>query len=114
MSVFVIPLTTEPNQSFNCTIPIDGTNRPLSFLLRYNAIAAYWNLTIIDARTRETLIDAIPLMAGEYPAANLLEQFSYMKIGSAVIVREDDLKEIDNPNDKNLSTEYYLVWGDTA
>jgi len=111
--MYVIPLTTEPNQTFNCTIPINGTNRPLSFQLRYNSIAAYWNLTIIDARTKETMIDAIPLMIGEYPAANLLEQFSYMDIGSAVIVREDDLLETNDPDAENLGAEYYLLWGDT-
>lgn len=112
--MYVIPLTTAPNQTFNCTVPIDGTNRPLTFRLRYNDIAGYWNLTVIDARTKETLIDALPLMVGEYPAANLLEQFDYMGLGSAVIVKEGDLKKAENPNDGNLGSEYYLVWGDTV
>jgi hypothetical protein len=111
--MYVIPLTTEPNQTFDCTIPIDGENRQFSFRLRYNSIAEYWNLTVADARTKQTLIDAIPLMAGEYPAANLLGQFSYMKIGSAVIVREGEQPFGENPNDRNLGSEYYLVWGDT-
>ncbi len=111
--MYIIPLTTAPNQTFNCTIPIDGENRPLSFQLRYNSIAKYWNLTIIDARTKATLIDAIPLMVGEYPAANLLEQFEYLGLGSAVVVKEGDLKHDENPNDSNLGSEFYLVWGDT-
>ncbi len=111
--MYIIPLTTKPNQTFNCTIPIDGENRPLSFKLRYNSIAKYWNLTIIDGRTKETLIDAIPLMTREYPAANLLEQYDYLGLGSAVIVREGNLPA-ENPNDTNLGSEYYLVWGDTV
>ncbi len=111
--MYVVPLSTEPNQTFNCTIPIDGKNRALSFKLRYNDIAKYWNLTIIDARTNEILVDALPLMVGEYPAANLLEQFDHMGLGSAVIVKEGELKGEANPNDTNLGTEYYLVWGDT-
>jgi hypothetical protein len=112
--MYVIPLTAEPNQSFNCTIPIDGENRPLSFLLRYNGVSEYWSLTVMDARTKAMLIDAVPLMSGVYPAANLLEQFGYMGLGSVCIVREGELPESSNPNDTNLGAEYYLVWGDSV
>lgn len=112
--MYVIPLSTDPNQTFNCTVPIDGKNRPLSFQLRYNSIAGYWNLTVTDARTKETMIDALPIMVGEYPAANLLEQFGHLELGSAVIVKEGDLQGAENPDDTNLGTEYYLVWGDTV
>lgn len=108
--MYVIPLTTEPNQTFHCTIPIDGKNRHLSFDLRYNSIAGYWNLTIKDGVSGTLLLDAIPLMVGQYPAANLLEQYSYMKLGSAVVVRQGELPER-NPDDTNLGTEYFLVWG---
>lgn len=69
-------------------------------------------MTIIDGASRETLIDAIPIIAGLYPAANLLEQFAYMKLGSAVVVHQGELPE-HNPDDTNLGTEYFLVWGDT-
>lgn len=112
--MYIIPLSTAPNQTFNCTVPIDGKNRPLSFKLRYNSIAKYWNLTVIDARTGATLIDALPIMVGEYPAANLLEQYDYLNLGSAVVVKEGDLERAENPDDTNLGTEYYLVWGDTV
>ncbi len=111
--MYTIPLSTAPNQTFNCTVPIDGKNRSLSFKLRYNSIAGYWNLTVIDARTGKTLIDALPIMVGEYPAANLLEQYGHLNLGSAVIVREGELQEAKDPDDTNLGTEYYLVWGDT-
>lgn len=112
--MYIIPLSTAPNQTFNCTVPIDGKNRPLSFKLRYNNIAKYWNLTVIDARTKATLIDALPIMVGEYPAANLLEQYDYLNLGSAVVVKEGDLDRAANPDDTNLGSEYYLVWGDTV
>lgn len=111
--MYVIPLTTEPNQIFNCVIPIDGNNRPLTFRLRYNSIAKYWNLTIIDTRTKVTLIDSIPIIVGEYPAANLLEQYGYLGLGSLVIIKEGDLKTGESPDDTNLGSEFYLVWGDT-
>jgi len=110
--MFVIPLTTKPNQLFNCTIPIDGQNRRLSFGLRYNNIAQYWSLTVTDGVTRDILIDSIPLQRGQFPAANLLEQYSYMKIGSAAIVHQGKLPPDANPNDSNLDSEFYLVWSD--
>jgi hypothetical protein len=111
--MYLIPLTTEPNQAFICTIPIDGVNRRLSFNLRYNNVAQYWNLTVKDGVTETMLIDALPLIRGQYPAANLLEQFSYMKLGSATIVHQGELPEDANPDDKNLGVEFFLMWGDT-
>jgi hypothetical protein len=36
-----------------------------------------------------------------------------MGLGSAAIVQEGELPEAENPNDKNLGAEYFLVWGDT-
>ena len=70
-------------------------------------------MTVIDAVSKATLIDALPIMVGEYPAANLLEQFGYMNLGSAVVVKEGDLQGAENPDNTNLGSEYYLVWGDT-
>ena len=107
--MFIIPLTTEPNQRFNCTIPIDGRNRRLSFDLRYNAIAEYWSLTVKDGLSMEILTDSLPLSRGQFPAANILEQYAYMKLGSAAIVHQGKLPEGVDPNETNLGTEFYLV-----
>ena len=112
--MFVIPLTTDPNQKFQCTIPIDGDNRRLSFELRYNDVAEYWSMTIHDPELRRTLIDSLPILVGEFPAANLLEQYSYLNLGSATIVRVGPTDENANPDDSTLGTNYQLVWGDTV
>ncbi|MDU5080226.1 hypothetical protein [uncultured Tissierella sp.] len=111
--MYEIPLTTEPNQSFKATIPVDGKNIELKFNIRYNTIAEYWVMTVADALTDEILIDSVPLLTGQYPAANLLEQYSYLRIGSAVMVNTSTIDLSDEPNDKNLGTDYILVWGDT-
>lgn len=111
--MYIIPLTTDPNQTFQSTIPIDGDNRTLSFGLRYNAVAGYWTLSITDPYTRKMLIDSLPILIGEFPAANILEQYSYLGIGSATIVKVGPVPENVNPDDKTLGTNYVLVWGDT-
>lgn len=111
--MYEIPLTTEPNQSFKATIPVDGKNLELKLDIRFNTIAKYWTMTVTDALTDKILIDSLPLLTGQYPAANLLAQYSYLRIGSAVMVNTSTVDISDEPNDKNLGTDYILVWGDT-
>lgn len=110
--MYEIPLTTEPNQSFMASVPVDGINIELKFDVRYNTIANYWVMTITDALTDKILIDSLPLLTGQYPAANILEQYSYLRIGSAVIVNTSTVDITDEPNDENLGGDYVLIWGD--
>ena len=111
--MFIIPLTSEPNQSFRCVIPIDNRNVPLLFSLKYNSEANYWVMSITDDITGKMLINSLPLISGEYPSANLLEQYSFLKIGSAVIVKDNPDNADVLPNDKNLGIDFKLLWGDT-
>ncbi|MGO4496426.1 hypothetical protein AB4114_11070 [Paenibacillus sp. 2RAB27] len=112
MAYKVVPLTSNPNQSFTCTLPVDGKNITLSFTFRYNVMAEYWFMSVTNFKTKELLLDAVPLITGDYPAANLLEQYEYMNIGSAFVVPTNSLA-IGIPDDTNIGTEYVLVWGDT-
>lgn len=111
--MYEIPITSDPNQNFKCTIPVDGENRSFIFNLKYNTQAKYWTMTISDDITGKMLIDSLPLISGEYPSANLLEQYSYLNIGSAVIIKANPDIEIDCPDEKNLGTGFKLIWGDT-
>lgn len=111
--MYLIPLTTHPNQTFRCTIPIDGENRSLQFTLRYIEQAGYWLLSLADGNTGVPLVDNLPVLTGEYPAANLLEQYGYLKIGSAVVVPAGFGNSKLEPNDQTLGTDFVLVWGDT-
>ena len=110
--MYEIPLTTEPNQSFKITIPVNGKNLELKLIVRFNTIANYWVMTVIDVLSDDILIDSLPLLTGQYPAANILEQYAYLEIGSAVIINTSTMDISDEPNDKNLGTDYILVWGD--
>lgn len=106
--MYVLPLTTSPNQTFTSTIPIDGNKIKFNFFLRYNTEAGYWVLDISDS-SNTSLLASVNLVCG----LNLLEQYSYLKIGSAYIVKVDNSLVDDIPNEYNLGTDFVLVWGDT-
>ncbi|CAI3574414.1 MULTISPECIES: phage baseplate plug family protein [Bacillota] len=106
--MYIVPLTTSPNQTFTSTIPIDGNKIKFYFFLRYNTEQNCWEMDISNSN-KEPLINSIPLVCG----SNLLEQYSYLNIGSAYIVKTDTNISGDKPNDKNLGSTFILVWGDT-
>jgi hypothetical protein len=113
INIFEIPVTSEPNQNFRCTIPIDGENKTFIFDVRYNSEAEYWTMRITDDLISLMLIDSIPLLAGVYPAANLLEQYAYLNIGSAYIIKINPDIEEENPNSETLGSGFKLYWSDT-
>jgi len=110
MSYKIIPLTTDPDQNFTITLPIDGKNITLFLRLRYNTMGNYWWLSVTDY-SGKMLIDSLPLLTGDYPAADILEQYAYLNIGSACVVKTGTA-QMDIPDDTNLGTEFVLVWGD--
>ena len=112
MTYKVIPLTSEPDQKFKITLPIDGKNITLSLRIRYNTAGNYWWLSVTDSNGN-MLIDSLPLFTGEYPAADILGQYSYLNIGSACVIKTGTA-QMDIPDDTNLGTEFVLVWGDAV
>ena len=112
MNYRLIPLSSEPAQSFVATIPVDGQNKRLSVSLRYNGMGEYWWMTVTDPESGRTLLDSVPLLPGIYPAANLLRQYSTLGLGGMFIIPlSDDLPE--TPTGGNLEG-YCLVWGDSV
>lgn len=107
-----IPLTTAPNQKFTCTLAVDGQNKTLSFFVAWNSVTGYWVMDITDEATGTILLSAIPLIPGDPPAANILEQYSYLGIGSAYVVNTGSTTA-ESPSESNLGTDWILIWGDT-
>lgn len=107
---YIIPLTTNPNQNITVTIPVNGINITLNLVIAYNLIANYWVMTIIDT-SGNVLLDSIPLVTGEYPAADILGQYEYLGLGSAFVVNISNTN-IDFPSDSDLGTDFVLMWGD--
>ena len=110
-SYYELPITSDPDQTFSCTIPINGKNVTLNFRLRYNDIAKYWWLTIAD-KDNKVLIDSLPLLSPASPTGNILEQYQYLGIGSAYLVNAGGTLQ-DSPDSSNLGTDFLLIWGDS-
>jgi hypothetical protein len=108
----IIPVTSNPNQVIKTTLNVDGKNLSLQIGLTFNEIAGYWIMQIVNPTTNETLLDSVPLITGEYPAANLLGQHSYLKIGSAFVINVAN-SDLDYPDANTLGIDFVLAWGDT-
>lgn len=113
MNMYLVPISNEPNQTFTCYVPVGKDTRIFEYKLSYNAVAQYWTMSVKDEETGEDLLRSVPLLTGEYPATNLLEQYSYMGIGSAVIVPVGITDKTKVPDDNTLGTNFLLVWSDT-
>lgn len=105
-----IPLTNQPNQSFNVVIPIGDTNITLGFFIYWNRIAEYWEMNLTDIASGAQLISGLPLLPGRGETANLLRQFAYLGIGEAYVVPISQ----DAPSSPGVSdwgVNYELIWG---
>ena len=108
----IVPVSNAPNQTFVAALNVDGTVQDRYLALRYNEIADYWVMTITDA-SGNVLLDSIPFITGDVPAANLLGQFVYMKLGSAQIINASGVVAPQYPNDTDLGTDFVIIWGNT-
>ena len=111
MALQQIPLDNSPNQTFSIALNVDGNNLTLQLAIRFNTMAGYWVMSVSDANGN-LLLACIPLLTGVWPAANLLSQFGYLKIGSAYVVSYG--ATIDYPDSTTLGSQFQLWWGDTA
>jgi hypothetical protein len=108
--MILLPLTNQPNQSFQVTIPLDDSNVVLDFVLYWNSIANYWQMTIKDALTNLELLNGLPLLYGQDPLQNVLKQWEYLKIGAAYLIPlAKDAP--DSPGISDWGVNYVMVWG---
>lgn len=108
----IIPLGTAAAQSLQVALSVDGRPITLRLTIRFNEMAGYWVMTIANS-TGVVLLDSIPLVTGSYPAANLLQQYGYLGIGSAYVINASGVAQ-DYPDGTNLGSDFLLLWGDTA
>lgn len=111
MATQIVPLTPNMNQNFKITLSVDGKNITLNLAFVYNTPGGYWFMSISD-NIGNMLLDAIPLVTGNYPTADILGQYTYLGLGSAMIVPIGSVQGI--PNETNLGTDFVLAWSDTV
>lgn len=108
-----IPLDPAHNQTVAVTVEVGGAPLSLELTLRYNAQAGYWTMKVVKTATGAVLLDSIPLVTGEYPAANILAPYAYLGIGAAYVIPASP-GDRDYPDDAGLGSEFVLIWGDPA
>jgi hypothetical protein len=118
----ILPVTSDPYQKLSVSLSVDDQVLNLNLVLSYNEIAGYWTVAISDA-AGNLLVDSLPLITGVWPAANLLGQFGYLKIGSLYVLNiswaeevaeQEDWPTMDEGTEDELGTDFIVVWGDTA
>ena len=107
----IVPLTTNPNQVFQVSLSINGGVTNLTLSVSYNEMANYWTLAVQDVNGT-ALLSSVPMITGVWPAANLLEQYQYLNIGSAYILNLGDPN--DYPDSTNLGVTFALLWDDNV
>ena len=109
MNYQIIPLNSDPAQSLQTTVSVDGRNITLKLDIRFNDIAGYWVMTISDPATNTVLVSSIPLIL----SGNILEQYSYLKIGSAFLVNVSNSSD-EMPTMFNMGVDFQIWWGDAV
>lgn len=115
MPAQIIPTSTSPNQDFDVSLSVDGGILQLHLALGFSEMAGYWVLTISDQKGN-LILNSIPLLTGSYPAANILGQYGYLKLGSWYVINTSNLNEDlqDYPRANNLSIDFNILVDDTA
>lgn len=116
MTLSVLPVTSDPNQTFEVSLPVDSTNKRLKFFFSWNPIGQYWQFDLFDQnRNGAQLLSNIPVFPIDFPYNNTILRYEYKEIGSLYLVNVGDStsESNDRPNINNLGTDWVMVWGDT-
>jgi hypothetical protein len=111
MSNQTIPLTTANNQTFTVQLTVNGQPLTLNLTVSYNAMAGYWSMAVADVNNNQ-LVASVPLITGEYPAANILGQYEYLLIGEAYVLNTSS-SQADYPGQLTLN-QFTLLWTDNT
>lgn len=107
----IVPLQTAPNQTFSVQLTVNGKPLTLNIELGYSEMAGYWQMALADVNG-VPLVASVPLITGWYPAANLMGQYQYLKIGSAYLLNTGNATT-DYPAADNLNL-FSLLWSDNV
>lgn len=106
---YILPVTSQPNQTFKAKVIIDSENIELTIHLNYREICGYWTMDIID-KNDVMLLSNMPLLKGQGDASNILHQFRYLDLGYLIVLDATNCGS-DYPNATQLGSDFLLVWG---
>lgn len=105
-----IPLSAKQHSSRSFSLTLGGgKNARLTLVLHYLDLYDLWLADIVYAPTGETLAAGVPLV----PGVNILEQYAYLGLGEAYIVKAEPTK-LQHPDKDTLGTTFIFVWGDNS
>ena len=108
----IVPLTNAPNQTLNVSLNVNGAVLRLGLFITYSEMAQYWLMSISNS-VGNLLLSGVPLLTGTWPAANLLAQQGYMRIGSCYVINLGQVPD-DYPTASELGSSFLLLWDDNA
>ena len=111
MTLSVLPIQQNINQTFSCNLPIDSQNRQFEFTFEWNPIGDYWQVSIVDQASGLEVVNHQPICQILFPYNNIISRLSYKRIGSLYIVNL--IGNNDRPTYENLASDFAIVWGDT-
>jgi hypothetical protein len=112
MSSQIVPLTPLPNQTLSVTLNINNLPLTLQMFQYYNRVAGFWAIDIYS-QTGVPLASSVPLLTGDWPAANILAPYEYLQIGEAYVINQNG-GVTDWPTTSNLGGGFVLLWTDNV
>lgn len=104
MNYYQLPLTSEPNQTFDTTIEFSDENKTFRILLVWNLCTSTWEISCWDKSTDEALFLNIPVIETD----NLIPHLAYKEIGTIAVINDGGAG--DRPAVDNLDTEWVITW----
>lgn len=111
MSAQIVPLQNANNQKFSVQLTLNNKALTLGLQLNYSEMAGYWMFSIYNS-VGTLLLSNLPLITGWWPAANILAQYEYLKIGEVFLLNTGNAVS-DYPVQSNLSS-FSLLWDDNS
>lgn len=109
----IIGVSSAANQVLTVSVNINGGTLTLQLAVSFDEMAGFWVMSIAD-QTGTPLISTVPLLTGAWPAANILQPYQYMNIGSAFVINSSGVATPDYPNSTDLGTDFILLWDDNT
>ncbi len=103
---YVLPVTSQPNQTFKTVLPLGERNVELTIGLSFREVPGYWTMDI-TGKDGVMLLSNLPLLKG----GNLLAQYGYLGLGYLTVV-EVNPTGAEYPGASQLGSDFVLVWGE--